>query len=91
MGKDSLFVKGLANESLSVLLGLHGQHNWTQVFVCMYVCLFVCLIFYGGRREATRVGEQTWEDWKVRVIEMQYVRVPNNQQEYYGFEKEGNK
>lgn len=72
MVKDSVFIKGLTTESLTMFKGLYGQHNFDLIFICLFsfvLCLFSWL-------EVTRVRKQTYETRKVSVIGVHYVKNP---------------
>lgn len=72
MVKDSVFIKRLAIESLTMFKGLYGQHSFDLVFTCL-LSFVLCLLSW---LEVTKVRKQTYETRKVSVIGVHYVKNP---------------
>lgn len=48
------------------------------IFLLLFLLLALLLLPLLLRKEVTRVGAQTWENWEVSVIAVHDVKFPNN-------------
>lgn len=61
MGKDSIFLKGLAPGILSIHQWVYAQHKLDLVYTYMFFFFF---FLWGGHKG----GGWIWEDWKEFII-----------------------
>ena len=71
--KDSVFFRGLATGSLTMLQRVYIQFK-LDLCPASPVCVYVCVSQGWG---------WTWKDWEVSVIRVRDVKFPNNQLKYY--------